>query len=173
MSQLGVKDFVVQTLQTVTLADLVWGGRPLIFRQRPKQTKLGDNVVLTLGRCGYDEVRHTNPRTTTQPPTVTAGGAKKRAYTVDVLVYATWPDEQSGGDSFDVLVERVANALETASVPMYNWPDPVVPGVTSEIGEVGERARVQMVDPILTAGRDSRTRFGAIVTAYVTEYVQG
>lgn len=165
MSQLGVKHFVVTTLtNNVSLANLVWSGQVQVLRQRPKIIKLGDNPSLILGRCTYDEKRLTNPR---------GSGQKQRGYSVDVLAYATWPDEQTGGDSFDIFVERTANVLESASVPMYNWPDPVVSGVTSNILEVGERARVQMVDPIQTGGANSRIRFGAVVTAYVTEILQG
>lgn len=177
MSELGVKDFVAQSLAShdsgVSLAGLCWSGQPMIFRQRPKQTKLGDNVALIIGRSRYAETRLAGPRAAVSPTVVVTPGQKQRDYSLDVLLYATWPDEQAGGDSFDVLKERVVNVLESMSVPMPNWPDPVMPSVVSTILAVGERVEVQSVDPILTGGRDSRTRFGAVVTARITEILQG
>ena len=161
MTLLSVKSYVATQAAQIPLSGISIWSAVHAYRQRPKREKAGHTCIAAIGDVRRIEDRATMPR----------GAAEKLlTYDLDLLLYATHSDEQSGGDAFDTLVENAAAFFRTLTPGNPALIDAVT-GATSYLTHIGEREEVELLLPEETGGSQSRMNFRAILRLAIVEIV--
>lgn len=159
MSYLSAKTYVANQLPTVSITGTLWKA-VVSSRQRLKRGKAGFNAFVMLGRFRRREDRLTAPR---------ASAEKEAQCEVELLLYAEHSDAQTGGDSFDVLIENTCQVFR-AGVGNPTLTDAVT-GQVSYLTDLGEVIDVDLLPFFFTDGTESRVGFQAVVTLMFREVI--